>query len=117
MKTKFFTFNQNNSGGFFKYDKEKGITRIVIIEAINSNHAVSRAEEIGIYFDGVYNESDCQCCGDRWSKPWSDDGTKVPEYYGQDVCHELSNKTHRFLKEDQQEIAVHYFGGHIEWFN
>lgn len=117
MKTKFFTFNQNNSFGTFKYDKEKGITRAVIIEAVDVDDSVNRAENIGLYFEGISDGIDCPCCGDRWTKPWSDEGTEVPEYYGQDVRHELSNKTHRFLKDDQQEIAVHYFGGHIEWFN
>lgn len=41
----FYTFAQNNSGGSF-----------VI------------AESIGIYFDGVECDLDCECCGDRWSR-------------------------------------------------
>ena len=116
MKTQFFTFDQNNSFGTFKYDKEKGITRTVIIEAVDVDDSVNRAENIGLYFEGISDGIDCPCCGDRWRKPWSDDGTEVPEYYGEDVRRELSN-TYRFLKDDQQEIAVHYLDGRIEWFN
>jgi hypothetical protein len=116
MKTQFFTFHQNNSFGTFEYDKEKGITCTVIIEVVDADDSVNRAENIGLYFEGVSDGSDCPCCGDRWSRPRSDDGTEVPEYYGEDVRRELSNKPLRFLKDDQQEIAVHYLDGRIEWF-
>ena len=28
--------------------------------------ANTKACDIGIYFDGVANGADCECCGDRW---------------------------------------------------
>lgn len=35
----FYTFNQNNSGGSFDFDKARGITHYVIIEANSVEHA------------------------------------------------------------------------------
>lgn len=66
MKTKYFEFNQNNSGGSFEVDEKAGIGHSVIIEANNAIHANAIAENIGIYFNGCDSGSDCPCCGDRW---------------------------------------------------
>lgn len=49
--SKFFTFRQNNSGGIDHIDEN--LNRYVIIEANDAQHANERAQEIGIYFDGV----------------------------------------------------------------
>lgn len=71
-ETKFFVYNQNNSGGVFLTDPKRGIGEHVIIEATSAKHADSIAQGIGLYFDG---ENDCNCCGDRWysqSEPWAD---------------------------------------------
>ncbi len=67
---KFFEFDQNNSGGSFDIDDERGIGARVYIEAIDANHANARAEQIGLYFDGVDDGRDCGCCGDRWCRAW-----------------------------------------------
>ena len=40
----FFVFNQNNSGGVFDLDKERGITRFVVVEAKDAAAANRRAE-------------------------------------------------------------------------
>ena len=64
MSTKFYIFDQNNSGGY--WDKVLGY--VVIIEAETPEKANEKAEEIGIYFDGVENDIDCECCGDRWCR-------------------------------------------------
>lgn len=109
---KFYTFDQNNSGGVFVYDKERGITRYVIIEAADEKQVVDRAEEIGLYFNGIAAGTDCPCCGDRWSHPW-EDPTDAPEVWGVPV--ENVDRP-RFLRDDQKEIAVHYADGRIEWF-
>lgn len=63
---KFYMFSQNNSGGSFIINKD--VAELVAIEAENAKEANKRAEEIGIYFDGVDEGSDCDCCGDRWSR-------------------------------------------------
>lgn len=65
--SKFYLFNQNNSGGTFVIDENAGIGFCVVVEAENEEQAISRAENIGLYWDGVADEIDCECCGDRWS--------------------------------------------------
>lgn len=66
---KFFEFSQNNSGGSFN-----GFARSVFIQARNADEANERAEEVGLYFDGCESGIDCDCCGDRWSRVYDDDG-------------------------------------------
>jgi hypothetical protein len=78
VKTKYFKFSQNNSGGHFEIDDERGIGVEVLVEAVDLGHSISRASDIGLYFDGVAAGIDCQCCGDRWSHPWNDDGEDAP---------------------------------------
>jgi hypothetical protein len=62
----FYRYRQNNSGGGFMVDKDRGVGHTVFIEAVDSTEASRKAQEIGIYFDGVDNGDDCECCGDRW---------------------------------------------------
>jgi len=64
---KLFHYHQNNSGGYFDIDDD--LTKNVIIEASNKDEANDIAKRIGIYFNGVINGFDCECCGDRWSFP------------------------------------------------
>lgn len=80
---KFFTFSQNNSGGSFDSDEQAGIGHYVIIEANDEHDAYDRAEQIGLYFNGVDDGRDCECCGDRWSH-YADEND-VPKIYGTDV--------------------------------
>ncbi len=82
-KTKFFTFDQNNSGGSFV--RNDHVDAYVIIEATDMDDANRRAESIGIYFNGVRDGYDCGCCGDRWSEQWNEKGTPNPTVYGKDV--------------------------------
>ncbi len=70
-----FEFRQNNSGGAFVEDEDNGLGPHVWIEAHHADHANERAEKIGIYFDGVSEGVDCDCCGDRWSRTY-DNGTE-----------------------------------------
>lgn len=78
----FYEFCQNNSGGFFVCDDERGIGPLVWIEAASANEANDRAESIGIYFDGVSDNRDCSCCGDRWYPViYYDAETEVPKPY------------------------------------
>lgn len=76
----FFTYVQNNSGGRFTFDPTQGISRVVIVEADDWQHADYRAGRIGLYFDGA---GDCGCCGSRWdSAQWGGAGTDHPTVYG-----------------------------------
>lgn len=63
----FYEFRQNNSGGFWR---EPGMS--VIIEANSSEEANVIAETKGLYFNGCEEGLDCDCCGDRWYRAWSD---------------------------------------------
>lgn len=70
----FYTFYQNNSGGYFE-----GPT-MVIIEAHSADEANEIAEErAGIYFDGVALGRDCWCCGDRWYRVHHGEDVLDPE--------------------------------------
>jgi hypothetical protein len=73
--SKFYRYNQNNSSGSFSGDYVN-----IIIEAEDSDEADSIAESNGVYFNGVEDEIDCDCCGDRWSRAWTD-WDKEPSIY------------------------------------
>ncbi|ALH46439.1 hypothetical protein ABNC92_10725 [Paenibacillus larvae] len=81
----YFTFNQNNPGGFTVVNDS--VCGVVIIEADTADQANKKAEEIGIYFYGCSTGNDCPCCGDRWDAQYNDaEGTDEPEIYGVPVC-------------------------------
>jgi len=70
VETNFYEFTQNNSGGSFVANDK--LCHRIFIEAINVADAISKAEELGIYFDGTSTGRDCSCCGDRWHEPWDE---------------------------------------------
>ena len=72
----FFTYSQNNSGGVWREPAQ-----YVIIEADNEYEANEIAESEGLYFNGVREGVDCECCGDRWCKQWKEEGDAVPTIY------------------------------------
>lgn len=114
----YWTFDQNNSGGSFDFDKERGITHHVIVEAPTRRVAIARAEDIGIYFNGCERGVDCSCCGDRWSKPWGEHGKDVPEVYGRNVRDPEDKpewSTYGWM-EDGFETCVHPLEGPLEWY-
>ena len=108
----FFTFGQNNSGGHFHFNEKRGITHWIIVEGANRDDAIARAEVIGVYFDGVANGSDCECCGDRWND--YGDETDKPMIYNQPV--EAYTSTFGGWMEDGKEICVHYKDGTMKWY-
>lgn len=108
----FYTFNQNNSGGYFDYYPEAGISHFVIIEADSLNEAVYRAKGIGLYWDA---RNDCvTCCGHRWPDYMTEyDQDEEPSIYREPVDDYLK---HRFAIKwiDGFEAFVHYKDGRIE---
>jgi hypothetical protein len=64
----FWEFSQNNSGGSF--DKKMGHS--IYVEADSADEANSRAEGVGVYFNGCVTGGDCPCCGDRWHAAYGD---------------------------------------------
>ena len=107
IKTKFYTYDQNNSGGDFSNFEEEGIGEYVIIEALDELHANARAEDIGIYFDGRYKGQDCYCCGDRWLRAKEEDGDDVPSIFGEPLDDRAKSRFDDFC-------FVHYLDGSIE---
>lgn len=102
QKPRFYTYSQNNSGGSFIINEERGITEYVIVEAHSHDDANGRAESIGLYFDGY---GDCECCGNRWSEQYSyDSGTEIPEIYGKPASQ----------YEYPGSVAIHYLNGVLE---
>src|SRR6185437_12312141 len=76
----FFTYSQNNSGGYFK---EPALH--LIIEAADVDAANNIAEKY-IYFDSCLYDGDCSCCGDRWYRAYKSD--RVPSVFRKplDTC-------------------------------
>lgn len=99
----FYTYRQNNSGGSFDINDE--VTLYVIIEADSADNADEIAETKGIYFYGIEAGSDCSCCGDRWSTQWADDGTVVPEIYGENI---KLYKDMTWLKSGEPLVHVYF---------
>ncbi len=86
MNTKFYEFNQNNSGGSFVVDEN--VCHRVVIEAHSESEAIAKAESLGCYWNGCDEGMDCSCCGDRWyASPseiniseWKEKGYRVNVY-------------------------------------
>jgi hypothetical protein len=98
----FFEFHQNNSGGSFDYGGD--VSEHVIIEADSPEEANAIAENHGIYFDGVYKDMDCECCGNRWYPKWEgDEGTEEPTIYGE-----------KLTKTASRPYVVIYKSGQVE---
>lgn len=79
IKPHYYWYNQNNSGGGF--DDNESVTYHVFIQAHDVEAANQKATELGIYFDGVAEGKDCDCCGDRWTYP--EDTGETPKMYGE----------------------------------
>lgn len=70
----FFNFRQNNSGGFYIGPKN------VLVRADTAEQANKKAVASGhVYFYGVRDGKDCECCGNRWYQCHDFDAMPVPE--------------------------------------
>lgn len=97
----FYLFRQNNSGGSFEIDAVN-IGPRVWIEADTPEEANVYAQALGIYFDGVENGYDCECCGDRWEH-----ATTYDEYEAVKVYPEFDFNYH-------DEIYIHMKDGSVQ---
>lgn len=113
----FFHFKQNNSGGSFDFEFDRGITHHVLIEAPDAEAACIEAIMHGIYFDGIEQGMDCACCGDRWHKPY-DEGTAEPMLYGDPLGVQTAVKSFkpRGWMHPNPETVVHFANGTRKWF-
>lgn len=78
MKTKFYHFRQNNSGGSFIIGDEVDV--LVVIEAVDYLHANGIAQIKDIYFHGASSGRDCSCCGSRWYEQYDYDKGYIKEF-------------------------------------
>lgn len=60
----FYEFHQNNANGELVVDSK--LCSKLYIEAHNDKEAISKAETLGCYWDGVEKGVDCPEYGDRW---------------------------------------------------
>lgn len=111
----FYHLSQNNSGGGFDFDEEAGLTHHIVIEADSEEEAISRAERIGCYWNGVEGGEDRPCCGDRWIEPSEYDSQGFPHVYGRPLG-PSDGWDFKWMKAGR-EIAVHYKDGRTEWYN
>jgi hypothetical protein len=107
VATKFYTFSQNNSGGFFNNDHASAVAEYVIIEAKSAIAANAKAKDIGIYFDGCKFGIDCSCCGDRWYSVDEYDAKEAPTVYGTPVTEWVTGESSGY---------VHYLDGTVRGF-
>lgn len=110
----FFTYDQNNSGGSFSFEKGK-IAQYVIIEADTEWEADVLAQTLGIYFNGVENGLDCECCGDRWYEARGV-GDKVPSIRRM-LVEEWANGEKKYYTDwmdGNPDVYVHYLDGRVE---
>jgi hypothetical protein len=64
-KMKLYEYSQNNTFGRFE-----GSTRVYVeAESISAANAIA-TNKFGVYFNGVAEGRDCDCCGDRWYSPY-----------------------------------------------
>ena len=73
-----YTFCQSPSFGRYQDPAD-----YVVVEAASSDDANRKAQEYGVYFDGVAIGRDCWCCEeDRWSRVAESEGTDQPTIEG-----------------------------------
>lgn len=103
---KFWDYRQNNSFGFFIDD---GIVSIlVLIEADTAEEADTRAQDLGIYFDGLESGRDCECCGSRWTSAY-------------DSCEDIQTEIRQCVKSYGQgwgikrPVVVHFKSGPVHY--
>lgn len=115
-KGKFYHYRQNNSGGAFEFDHDKGISVNVIIQASSAEEADEKAGEIGLYFDGVESGRDCGCCGDRWGGCCGP-GEQLPSIYSAPVEEYYlasdGSRPYRWTPKGEADCYVHYSDGSV----
>lgn len=100
MSKKFYTINQNNSGGYFI--KNDYVDYYVSVQADSVEEAKELLEDI------VEDHSDyCSCCGLRWSTWFLDeeDAYDVPSNYGIPLT-EMKDRDTFWLEE---KVAIIYY--------
>lgn len=85
------------------------ICRILFIEADSLKEAVSKAEELGCYWDGTELGIDCSCCVDRWLKPFYGYGEVFPKEFEVSDWHSLDCWYRKYGRYEVVEKPVRGF--------
>lgn len=111
----FWTYDQNNSGGYFHVDPKAGVSMYVIIEAATADQANAKAADLG-----MTNAGSCSCCGQRWN--WMEEGWDQPDL--KPLVYDMPPE--EFVEESKRDlfmgdeggpmIYVHYANGRVEGY-
>jgi hypothetical protein len=109
MKKMFYTYSQNNSGGYFIGEPQLGISEYIIIEATSFKDADERLNKIAETYDDFFDY--CGCCGERWTYmdefEFESDRNEVPSIRGS-----VYNETVQTWFRDK--CHIHHMNGKIE---
>ncbi len=112
----FYTYEQNKRGVSIVNEH---IKHYVIIEAASAKEADEKAENVGIYFDGVDKEIDYPWRGDRWSRAedpsFGSKGTKKPEIYGRSIIRFFSERINN--NDLSEDVIIYHKNGKVESFS
>jgi hypothetical protein len=108
--TRFYLYDQNNSGGYFVYDENFG--RNVLIEAHSPNEANEKMADMGCWSHGC-----CSCCGDRWHSFYSGDTYDVYQTVEEVMARCAPDPAGPSWNRKGEDLVVHYLDGRREWFN
>lgn len=114
--TKLYMYDQNNSGGSFVVDLN--LSHRVVIEATSETEAEEIALDLGIYFDGCNEGTDCPCCGDRWYNSPDDLEEFMSQYgVGCDRVYPVGFWDHEkdVEKRWQEVFGMHHIVKEPEW--
>lgn len=98
----FYTYDQNNSGGYFIENDD--VREYLIIEADSVDEANDKMYDV----TEDYSEF-CTCCGARWSSFWGEEGKEEPMIYDipvNDVVKEMfTNSCIIYYKNGDKKIV------------
>lgn len=105
----FYTYCQNNSGGYFITNDD--VAEIVIIEGANVQEIQEKADKLFEHYSEY-----CPCCGQRWNKLYDDDFlTESPKIFGDTPEDFFQRKDARNLIF-RKSAVIHYANGRKKWF-
>lgn len=100
---KFFTFTQNNSGGYNIINDV--VAKNLIIESENAEEAITEMFDITSSYSSY-----CGCCGERWNDLIDDeDGEDKPMVY--DIFYDTNVPAEELDGQMKQETIIYYSSG------
>lgn len=92
----------------------------MFIEAGDSSEANCIAQDLGVYFNGVDNDIDCLCCGDRWRSAWGSVELPMTWAWGNDTfVFDTVEEYAAYMKKElysSYTIRLFYKNGEVKTF-